>query len=186
MDHNKLFESTAAVGGYHYYQPFWKPQPNQKLSCAYEENNPFDLFAMKICEDTNIVGHLPIEISRASKYLMDRGASFTVQLTSTNYRRSPLIQGGLEKPVKVIVTMPGTVRNHLLLEKYKEIIDDRYVELKNEIMIRSLLALPAVKPSERKVQAEKDKVASKSKKKKQQKKQRNKVKTSEPFLNQLK
>ena len=62
MNHNKLFESTAAVGGYHYCQPFWKPQPNQKLSCAYEENNPFDLFAMKICEYTNIVGHLPIEI----------------------------------------------------------------------------------------------------------------------------
>ena len=64
---------------------------------------------MQIYEDTNIVGHLPIEISRAS--------SFTVQLTSTNYRRSPFIQGGFEIPAKVIVTMPGTVRNHLLLEK---------------------------------------------------------------------
>ena len=67
--------------------------------------------------------------------------------------------------------MPGTVRNHLLLEKYKEIINDRYVEPKNEIMIGSFLALPAVQPSERKVQAEKDKVASKSKKKKIPKKQ---------------
>ena len=161
MDHNKLFEFTAAVTGYHYYQRFWKPQPNQKLLCAYEENNPFDLFAMKICEVTNIVGHLPIEISRASKYLMDRGASFTVQLTSKNYGRSPLIQGGLEIPAKVIETMAGTVRNHLLLEKYKETINDRYVEPKNEIIIGSFLALPVVKPSERKVQAEKDKVASK-------------------------
>ena len=53
---------------------------------------------------------------------MDRCASFTVQLTSTNYRRSPLIQGGLEILAKVIVTMPGKVRNHFLLEKYKEII----------------------------------------------------------------
>ena len=77
MDHNKLFEFTAAVRGYHYYQRFWKPQPNQKLSCAYEENNLFDLFVMKICEDTNIVGHLPIEISRASKYLMDRGIIYS-------------------------------------------------------------------------------------------------------------
>ena len=54
---------------------------------------------MKIYEDTNIVGHLPIEISRAS--------SFMVQLISKNYRRSPVIQGGLEIPAKVIVTMPG-------------------------------------------------------------------------------
>ena len=172
MKHNKLFEFIAAVRGYHYYQHFWKPQPNQKLSCAHEENNPFGLFAMKICEDTDIVGHLPIEISRASKYLMDRSASFKVQLTSTNYRRCPLIQGGLEIPAKVIVTIPGAARNHLLLKKYKEIINDRHVEPKNEIIIGSFLALPAVKSSERKVQAEKDKVAPKSKKKKNTKETR--------------
>ena len=57
MEHNKLFEFTAAVRGYHYYQRFWKRQPSQKCSCTYEENKPFDLFAMKICEDTYIVGH---------------------------------------------------------------------------------------------------------------------------------
>ena len=165
MDHNKLSEFTAAVRGCHYYQHLWKPQPNQSLLCTYEENNQFDLFAMKICEDTNVVGHLPIEISRAMKYLMDRGVSFTVQMTSTNYRRSPHIQGGLGIPAKVIVTMLGAVRNHLLLEKYNEIINDRYVESKNEIIMGFFLALPAVKHSERKVQAGKDKVASKSKKK---------------------
>ena len=102
---------------------------------------------------------------------MDCGASFTVQLSSTNYRRSPLIQGELEISAKVIVAISGTIRNHLLLEKYKEIINDRYVEPKNEIIIGSFLALPAVKPSERKVQARKDKVASKSKEKKRPKKQ---------------
>ena len=178
MDPNKLFEFTAAVRSYHYYQHFWKPQPNQKLLCAYEENNPFDFLAMKICEDTNIVGHLPMEISRASKYLMDLRASFMVKLTTTNYWRSPLIQSGLEIPAKIIVIIPGTVRNHLLLEKYKEIINDRYIEPKNEIIIGSFLALPAVKPSKWKVQAEKDKVASKSQTKKLPKKQ---DKTSEPF-----
>ena len=36
-------------------------------SCTYEENNPFDLFATTMCEDKNIVGHLPIEVSRALK-----------------------------------------------------------------------------------------------------------------------
>ena len=117
---------------------------------------------MKICDDTSIIGHLPIEVSRASKFLMDRDASFTVQLTSTNYQRSLFIQGGLEIPGKVIVTMP---LNHLLLEKYKKIINDRYVGPKNEIKW-TILALPDVKPSERKVQAEKDKVPSRSKKKK--------------------
>ena len=48
MDHNKLFEFTAAVRGYHYFPRFWEPQPNQKLSCVYEENNLFDFFGTKI------------------------------------------------------------------------------------------------------------------------------------------
>ena len=75
--------------------------------------------------------------------------------------------------------MPGTVHNHLLLEKYKEIINDRYVEPENDIIIGSFWALPAVKPSKRKVQAEKDKVASNQKRKKYQRK---KGKTSAFFL----
>ena len=75
--------------------------------------------------------------------------------------------------------MPGTVHNHLLLEKYKEIINDRYVEPENDIIIGSFWALPAVKPSKRKVQAEKDKVASNQKRKKYQRK---KGKTSELFF----
>ena len=62
--------------------------------------------------------------------------------------------------------MPGIVRNHLLLEKVQRIINDRFVEPKNKIIIGSFLAMPAVKPSNRKVQAEKDKVALKWKKKK--------------------
>ena len=78
--------------------------------------------------------------------------------------------------------MPGKVRNHLLLEKHKEIISDRYVERKNETIIGSFLALPAVKPSKRKVQVEKDKVASKSKKRKKTKEQDKDIRAF--FLNQ--
>ena len=65
------------------------------------------MFAIKVCDDVKIVGHLPMEISRPTKYLLDRGAVFTVELTSTNYRRSPLIQGSLEIPAKVTVNLRG-------------------------------------------------------------------------------
>ena len=102
------------------------------------------MFAIKVCDDVKIVGHLPMEISRPTKYLLDRGAVFTVKLTSTNYRRSPLIQRGLEIPAKVTVTMPGTVKNHLLIEKYKEIVNERYAEPKDEEVLGSFLALPPV------------------------------------------
>ena len=78
------------------------------------------MFVIKVCDDVKIVGHLSIEISRPKKYLLDRGAVFTIELTFTNYRLFPLIQGGLEIPAKLPVTMPGLVKNHLLMEKYKE------------------------------------------------------------------
>ena len=64
------------------------------------------------------VGHLPKDISRATKYLLDRGATATAMLTSKHYRRSPLVQRGLNTPCKVSVTMPGIVSNLLVLEKY--------------------------------------------------------------------
>ena len=102
------------------------------------------MFAIKVCDDVKIVGYLPMEISRPTEYLLERGAVFTVELTSTNYRQSPLIQGGLEIPAKVTVTIPGTVKNYLLMEKYKEIVNERYAEPKDEEVLGSFLALPPV------------------------------------------
>ena len=84
MDHNKVLEFSAAVWGYHDYKSLLNPIRNQKHKCSREENNLFDMFAVKVCDDVKIVGHLPIEISRPTKYLFDRGAVFTVELTSTN------------------------------------------------------------------------------------------------------
>ena len=75
-----------------------------------------DWFASKVCKFGKEipVGHLPKEISRVTKYLLDRGATATATLTREHYRRSPLMQGGLEYPCKVSVTMPGTVSNLLV------------------------------------------------------------------------
>ena len=43
----------------------------------------------------------PILFSRLSKYLIERGKVISVDLMSTNYRLSPLVHGGLEKPYSV-------------------------------------------------------------------------------------
>ena len=145
MDHNKVLEFSASIGEYHYYKSLWNPIPNQKLKCTHEGNNPFNMFAIKVCDDVKIVGHLPMEISRSAKYLLDRGAVFTVEVTSTNYLRSPLIQGGLEIPTKLTVMMPGTLKDRLLMGKYNEIVNERYAEPKDEEVLGSFLALPPVR-----------------------------------------
>ena len=70
---------------------------------------------------------------------MDRGATVSVQLTSEHYRRSPIVQGGMEIPCKVTVKIPGTCLNLLLMEKYKQLVEELYIEPKKEEILGSFL-----------------------------------------------
>ena len=137
MDYNKKFMFSAAVRGFHFYRRAWVPTVNEKLKCAHDKNNPFDDFAIKTMD--NIARLLPMELSRITKFLIDRGAKVEAQLSSTNCRRSPLIQGGLEISCGIIVTMPGTIDNELILEKYKKLVYEKYAEPKEELTIGSFL-----------------------------------------------
>ena len=112
------FQFSAAVRGFQSYRKSWLPELEQTINCFHEEGNTFDRFAIKVCEkDKNeIVGHLPMEISRVTKFLLDRGANVFAKLTSTHYGRSPLVQGGIEIPCVVTLSKPGTVINQLLME----------------------------------------------------------------------
>ena len=80
-----------------------------------------------------------MELSRITKFLIDQGAKAEAQLSSTNYRTLPLIQGGLDIPCDVIVTMQRTIDNQLILEKYKKLVCEKYVEPKEEVIIGSFL-----------------------------------------------
>ena len=68
----KIFEFPSAVRGFHYYRRYWQPDLEDELYCRHEEDNPFDFFAIKICMKNTgeTVGHLPMEISRATKFLL--------------------------------------------------------------------------------------------------------------------
>ena len=57
------------------------------------------------------------------------------------YRRSPLVQGGIEIPCVVTVSMPGTVTNQLLMERYKQLVETLYVEPKEEEFLETFLQL---------------------------------------------
>ena len=85
------------------------------------------------------MGHLPREISRPTNFLLDRGAKIVPEIERSHYRRSPLIEGGLEIRCKVSVTLPGTIKNHMLLDRYKEIVNKLYYQPKNEVIIGNFL-----------------------------------------------
>ena len=60
-------------------------------------------------------GHLPREISRPTKFFLNREAKVTAQLTGVHYRRSPFFQGDLGIPCLVTVTVPGSIEGHMLI-----------------------------------------------------------------------
>ena len=112
---------------------------NEQLYCSPEPGNDY-VFSIKTCKPDKItVGHLPREISRPTKFWLDRGPKIVAEVESSHYRRSPLIKGGLEIRCKVSVTLPGTIKNHMLLDRHKELVNKFYCVLKNEVIIRNFV-----------------------------------------------
>ena len=79
---SELKNTPCAAPGFHCYRRYWTPYLGGELICQHDHSNPFDVFAIKICSQENgeTYGHLPKEISRATKLLIDRGALVSVVL----------------------------------------------------------------------------------------------------------
>ena len=80
------------------------------------------------------------EVSRITKFILDRGAVITTEIISGHYRRSPLVQGGLEVPCKAIVNTPPSF-NMDVLKKYEDLVQELYVEPRNEEIIGTVVLL---------------------------------------------
>ena len=78
-----------------------------------------------------------MEISIITKFVLQRGAQVHATLTSKYYRRSPLVQGGLENPCIVEVHMYGTIVNHARLQRYEKYVEELYTEPANEEILDS-------------------------------------------------
>ena len=85
------------------------------------------------------VGHLPREITRLTKFTLDRGTKVKAKLTSNYYGSSPIIQGGLEITCKVSIKMPATMLNRNLLKRYEEMVSHLCTEPEESIMMGSFV-----------------------------------------------
>ena len=74
-----------------------------------------------------------------TKIFLDRVAVVQATLSTTHYRRSHLVQRGLEIACKVYIKMPGTIKNHLLMDQYFELVRLLHTEPKNEVILGSFL-----------------------------------------------
>ena len=134
-------EFRAAIRGFHVYLEIWEPYVEEELRCDFEEGNAFDMFSIKVMSNTGdgvIIGHLPREISRPTKFFLDRGAIVSATVRSINIRRSPLFQGGLEIPCFVSVTFSKTVKGQELMDRYKLLVTRLYIEPETEIFVRKV------------------------------------------------
>ena len=97
-DNNKInfeimYSFNTAARGYHYYRRYWQLEFHHMLYWSHEKKNDhFDSFATKMCDTRgNIVGHLPVEISSITKFLLDCGPRIEATSRLTYYRRSSLV-----------------------------------------------------------------------------------------------
>ena len=61
------------------------------------------------------------------------------KLTATHYRKSPLFQGGLEIPCEVTVSMPGSIKDNMLLQRYQNMVDELYCQPKEDVIMGSFI-----------------------------------------------
>ena len=92
---------------------------------------------MKVCKSgtDEIADHLPVQVNRITKFIMARGVSVTLKIIGKYHWRSHLAQGGFEGPCEMTVMMSRSVVNHLLLTQYKKVLNELYVEPKNEKIV---------------------------------------------------
>ena len=89
------------------------------------------------------MGHLPLEISRFTKFLLDREDIITATLSSTHYRRWPLVQGGIKIPCVVNAKLIGTKKNKEIIATYLEMFETHYTEPSSyeDVIMGSFLAI---------------------------------------------
>ena len=106
-------EFYTGLRGFHVYSTTvnWRPYVGQKLIFKRELDNHHDKFAvagktmLKGKIGLIIVGHIPRELSHYTWYSIQEGAKFEAEVHEAKPKLSPLVQGGLEIPMKVTVTL---------------------------------------------------------------------------------
>ena len=65
-----------------------------------------------------------MEISRITKFLLDRIAVFQVKVKSNHYLRNPTVKGGLEIPCEMTIKIPKSAFTVSVLERYDILLND--------------------------------------------------------------
>ena len=140
---------STALRGFHVQRSCWKPYVKQKIEFRKEKNNQYDKYAVVGCTKLpgkmvlRVAGHMPRKISRYTQFSIKGSVNITAQVISTNTKRSPLTQGGLEIEIKVTVIWENKKNRKIFAEK----VDSVHSRQVNRI--RMILKTFCMKSSER-------------------------------------
>ena len=111
------------------------------MNVSMRKTTPTMFFLLKYANQISLMRHLPKEISRITKFMLQMGARVQTTVTGKHCRCSPLIQGGLEVSCLATVTMPGSIMKHLLIARYEKLLGELYLEPKAEEIIGTFLSV---------------------------------------------
>ena len=141
-DIGEWFEMDCASRGFHVYRRDWSPKLGQKLATFDEQSNVYDPYAMALTitmkstiTGKKIVGHIPRQISRFCKFFVDYGGEITGIVKSNKYRRSPILQGGLEIPIKLVIGQGSS--SDQVFQRVKQLVNEYYIEPERISVIES-------------------------------------------------
>ena len=99
----EVAESNSYVRGYHAYKEIWTPEVGEMLLLRCEPDNIKDKSAVAVMKETDIVGHVPYNISSMLSHFL----SF-VQVTGNCVNRGAGY--GMEVPCTLLYGPQGYVR----------------------------------------------------------------------------
>lgn len=106
-----------------------------QFKAVLEPGNRYDPYCTSlVTKNTEIVGHIPREISRYIHFFLKRGGQVSATVTSTRRHRSPIEQGGLEVLITVTArhdTVSATTKLLALTLKHVQ----EYEALHNEAVM---------------------------------------------------
>ena len=111
-----------------------EPIVGEVSKCCHERKTTFDRYTIAAMKHLPgqltdcTIGHLPREIPRIIRFFSLRGGVVTVEVTDNKHRRSPLVQGGLEIPVKLTAEIDFSETNDAIMKRLKQLVTEKYRE----------------------------------------------------------
>ena len=76
-----VFEFQSYVTGRLVFRDIWTPTLGKKLSTASEPENHHDKYAVKVLEENEVVGHVPLDISKFCTSALLSGGTMKCEIT---------------------------------------------------------------------------------------------------------